>query len=561
MSKDTIYIDVEDDITAIIGKVKASKSKIVALVPPKRVGVLQSAVNLRLLARAAKQGSKKLVLISGNSALTALAASAGIPSARTLKSKPEMPEVANSSDDEGEDVIDGKELPVGDHARDGGPAEAAVAASPAIDSAIRASAVEESAAARSYPRPNTAKRSGIKVPNFDTFRKRLVAGVGALVILVGFLVWAIWFAPSAHIVVTARTIESSANPQVTISTDIATDAEEGTIKAVSQEIKREASTTFRATGSKEVGDKASGQVIFRNCHDQNPVSIPAGTGVSAGGNTYITKAAVTVPGGASSGWPPSCAPGVSDPVAVEAQDIGEEYDMDGGTLCVAGFDCSGASYLRATVSDAIDGGSRREVAVVTKSDIEKATERLRSENTEGMRQQLEERFGDDAVALEGTFKVDEEKVSSSPAQGAEVEDEDEEIRLTGTLVFTMLGVNKSEIGDFLDVYFEGELKEEENQRVYSNGADKANFIEVEAGEDGVYTATMTATARFGPQIDDSNVKAEARGKRYGDVQSAIEQISGVESVDVQFSPFWVRTVPNDENRITIEFNLDESSAE
>ena len=47
MNKDIIYIDVEDDITAIIGKIKASKEKIVALVPPKRIGVLQSAVNLR----------------------------------------------------------------------------------------------------------------------------------------------------------------------------------------------------------------------------------------------------------------------------------------------------------------------------------------------------------------------------------------------------------------------------------------------------------------------------------------------------------------------------------
>ena len=49
--KDIIYIDVEDDITAIIGKIKESKEKIIALVPPKRIGVLQSAVNLRLLAR------------------------------------------------------------------------------------------------------------------------------------------------------------------------------------------------------------------------------------------------------------------------------------------------------------------------------------------------------------------------------------------------------------------------------------------------------------------------------------------------------------------------------
>ena len=51
MNKDVIYIDVEDDITTIVGKIKASKEKIIALVPPSRVGVLQSAVNMRLLAR------------------------------------------------------------------------------------------------------------------------------------------------------------------------------------------------------------------------------------------------------------------------------------------------------------------------------------------------------------------------------------------------------------------------------------------------------------------------------------------------------------------------------
>ena len=79
MNKDVIYIDTEDDITAIIGKIKAANEKIVALVPPKRVGVLQSAVNLRLMQRAATQANKRLVLISNNSALRALAASAQLP--------------------------------------------------------------------------------------------------------------------------------------------------------------------------------------------------------------------------------------------------------------------------------------------------------------------------------------------------------------------------------------------------------------------------------------------------------------------------------------------------
>ena len=67
MNKDVIYIDVEDDITAIVGKVKASKERIIALVPPKRVGVLRSAVNMRLIARTAASVDKRVVLITGDS--------------------------------------------------------------------------------------------------------------------------------------------------------------------------------------------------------------------------------------------------------------------------------------------------------------------------------------------------------------------------------------------------------------------------------------------------------------------------------------------------------------
>ena len=117
MNKDVIYIDVEDDITAIIGKVKDAQSKIVALVPPKRIGVLQSSVNLQLLARAATQSNKRLVLISSNSALMALAAAAKLPGANNQQSKPELAQISALDIDDGEDVIDGVQLPVGELAR------------------------------------------------------------------------------------------------------------------------------------------------------------------------------------------------------------------------------------------------------------------------------------------------------------------------------------------------------------------------------------------------------------------------------------------------------------
>ena len=115
MQKDVIYIDVEDDITAIIGKVKAAQHKIVALVPPKRIGAIQSAVNLKLVHRAAETADKRLVIISNNAALIALAGSAGIPVSKNLQSKPELAEIPALELDEGDDVIDGAELPIGDH--------------------------------------------------------------------------------------------------------------------------------------------------------------------------------------------------------------------------------------------------------------------------------------------------------------------------------------------------------------------------------------------------------------------------------------------------------------
>ena len=117
MQKDVIYIDVEDDITAIIGKVKAAKEKVVALVPPKRIGVLQSAVNLRLLARTADLSNKHLVLITNNQALLALASSAKIPVAKNLQSKPEIADIPALQVDDDDDIIDGEQLPVGELAR------------------------------------------------------------------------------------------------------------------------------------------------------------------------------------------------------------------------------------------------------------------------------------------------------------------------------------------------------------------------------------------------------------------------------------------------------------
>src|SRR5947209_11713113 len=103
--KDTIYVDIDDEITGIIDKLKSSDGKIVALVLPKRATVFQSIVNMKLLKRAADDSKKHLVLITAEAGLLPLAGAAGVHVAKTLTSKPEIP-LAPQMSDETEDTIE-----------------------------------------------------------------------------------------------------------------------------------------------------------------------------------------------------------------------------------------------------------------------------------------------------------------------------------------------------------------------------------------------------------------------------------------------------------------------
>ena len=94
--KETIYVDIDDEITAIIDKVTSSKQEIVALVLPKRSAVLQSVVNMRLLKRGADDAGKKLVIVSSDSSVLPLAGLVGLHTAKNLQSKPEIPPGPNA---------------------------------------------------------------------------------------------------------------------------------------------------------------------------------------------------------------------------------------------------------------------------------------------------------------------------------------------------------------------------------------------------------------------------------------------------------------------------------
>lgn len=121
----------------------------------------------------------------------------------------------------------------------------------------------------------------------------------------------------------------------------------------------------------------------------------------------------------------------------------------------------------------------------------------------------------------------------------------------------MVGVQKSEVTNFLNQYFQSQLQGQANQHVYDNGLSSVSFTNITIGSNQSVSAQLTATGKIGPAINNDQVKKLAEGKHLGDIQSALSNIQGVESVDVKYWPFWVSTAPNDPNRITIQFKLND----
>ncbi|HEU0266788.1 MAG TPA: hypothetical protein VFQ70_04120 [Candidatus Saccharimonadaceae bacterium] len=548
MQKDIIYIDVDDDITAIIGKVKAAKEKIVALVPPKRIGVLQSAVNLRLLERAAGQQDKKLVLITSNKALSSLAAAAKIPVAKNLQSRPELGEIAALDVDDGDDLIDGAQLSVGEHAKQAAGAATATAAAADVisDSDLKNIDVDvpKASAPAAGAAPSPKVKGKPKVPNFSKFRKRLVLIGGGCVLLIIFLIWAIFFAGRATVYITAKTTDASVNDTVTLSPSATTDPSQKLLRDQSQQLQKNVSISFNATGTKNAGDTATGSVTFQECTGtpSTPGDVPSGTTITSSGNQYTTgqDASFTFDHVGS-----GCIVYTSNSVSVTAAAPGTAYNVSNGAFTVNG-DSSVSG------SGSVSGGTDKNVQIVTKSDVAQAMQKLTSQNTDSIKSQLESQFGKNVKVIGDTFKADTSAVKPNPAVDGEADSGTG--TLSGTVTYTMLGVAESEINTYLNGYFNDQLQGQSDQRIYNNGAANANFSNTSMGS--TVTSQLTADGKIGPKIDDNTVKKLAEGKRLGDIQSALKPIQGVSNVDVKYWPFWVSKAPNNPNRISVVFKVD-----
>ncbi|HXH04929.1 MAG TPA: baseplate J/gp47 family protein, partial [Candidatus Nitrosotenuis sp.] len=333
----------------------------------------------------------------------------------------------------------------------------------------------------------------------------------------------------------------SISKPLNLSAGATLDADEGTTPVIIKEIQKTNSIDFPATGKKDVGEKAKGTISLSNTTESDPVFVAAGSRfTTATGLEFVSDSDVTVPGAKFVGG--IAKPAGAASVSATASEIGEAYNVGPQSLV------SNDITIAARFDQATSGGSKRQVIVVSSADIEKAKEQLKAQDANAIKAELKAEFDSTTVSIDESFTVTAAEPVVSPA----VDQEASSGKLTAETKYLILGIAKDNLRKILEADINAQLEGLPNQKIYDSGVNKVRFNDFAANDGGAYSVELEATGYVGPNIDAKSLAEQASGKRSGEIQAQVQSIDGVESVDVNFSPFWVTSAPK-ADKITVKF--------
>ena len=577
-----VYLDVDDEITSAAARLRAAGEREVALVLPYGSRLATSRINFRLLAREAQARERALVIVAGDAATRALAASAGLPVHATVGDFEATVAGGDGAVDarsraaEDEDGIPpGTGASGGIGAADGEAADSTAAATATArrGSARRTEAraedleatvvgapvpgrAEPARAARAdaiieAPSPGSPRGRSIKVvgPRRGFSRPAMLAGLAALlaVVLVGGVA-AYVFLPSATITVTPRvdpvvpvSFEVRADPAV-----VTPDPDAGTVPAERVTIPVGVNGTFPATGKRIEETRASGVVRFTSENTFVPVTIPAGTRVSTqSGVAFSTRESVTVERASFITGPTSAT------VAVDAQVPGPGGNVAAGTITELSGDIS-QFLISVTNPDATSGGTRNEFPRVEQADVDGAVTEL----TAQLETQFAERLADPSTTPSGRTLFPGTAALGAPTPSVDPA--------------TLVG---QEVASFdLGMTAEGAVTVVDEAPLEALAADRIRdavdpgyrlieaSIEIDPGDPFVegeaVVFPLSARASQVAVLDRDELLAAIKGRPVHQARAILEEYGRVE---VTVWPDWVTTIPTLDARLSLE--IDEVGAD
>lgn len=538
-----IYLGFDEEILSLLQKIRKTGSEDVILVIPRGARILKNLTNLKLLREQAVKLKKtvkiatadehgKLLIQRAGLALTAaipnvsphLLASAARESSSTTR--PRMGDIVSHRHQKTEMSPQQEEKPLSDK-----------------DLSNLFKADQKTTNAIVLPqKKETRFRFPSKIIGF-------AAVLAAIAVILGVL--AFYQLPKAEISVKPRS-----EPMIRDGIEVLVDSQINAVdeqaqsipgKKVSQEFSE--TKTYPVNGTKNVGEKASGFVTIYNFSNTTLILKKATTRLQgSNGKVYyflqdVGSIRPTVRVGSGAEINPQT---LIDPVPIVAAEAGEDSNVAAGTRFEIINEVFGhkPDVLYAINSNPVSGGSTNTVKMLSDADVNFAREDLLKTVLEKYRTQIASQFSTTSRLEDNAFKFQVAEETLSNPVGTEVQNFSmtQKIRINALLYDTedLRGLIVNKIVRLLP----------ENKYLLPESEQKLSgqFISLDLGVgSGTLKAHFESTVRY--TLNPSFLVKSILKKSPSDAKDILLSRPEIEDVNIQLTPFWVKTVPAFENKV------------
>ena len=536
---EVIYLEPDEEITSAIDKIKNTKAVKLGLVVPREATLLQSVVNLRLLAREAESLGKVIAIVTSDKIGRNLAAQVGLAVYNSIEEqKPAfLPPPPKPSSEEiieidlAEKPIEKEESPPGvkvHHFQDKSVLWRKNAA-PVFKPKVSAGGETKIAAA--------------KVKDLAKVRKIIWPIIAILVVLLGIASYLLLPKATIKVYVSAEDLKKTL--PVLVSSQVKDSSlEQSMVAGELIEVTKEQKDNFSTTGKKNVGGKATGTLTVYNSWDSNSHSFDSRTKFSSSSKTFLATAGFTIPG--SSVREGNLVPG-STSMKIEAENPGEEYNVKAGRFTILGLPAAEQEKIYGTSANDLTGGFSKQVQVVSGQDYDNAKKKLTDELASQAEQEFSEKTKDKKV-IDKAIVIPDPEVTTT----ANIDQEAKDFQMNVKYKIEALVFNFSDFKDFLTNLLAKQVPSDK-MVVIPKDEDIGLIVDKTTYDKGEMNLTVNVDAKIANKISAERIKKAVLGKKSAEAEQYIKNQEGVSRVEVIMRPsWWFLKIPNIERNVNVQ---------
>lgn len=379
------------------------------------------------------------------------------------------------------------------------------------------------------------KREGkISIKSKFIYLILIILVFGAIAVLV---LW--WFVQTAKVTIYVTPKRSEENIQMTFSTNNQLSDISETIPAEALTANISGEKTKPTTGTKLVGDKASGTVQIANGNSA-AINLSAGTVItSSGGYKFVLSSEASVSGQILPGSPGTAT------VNVSAYDIGAEYNLAKGE--VFGVGNYSKALVAATSTEDFTGGSSQEISAVSKEDQTGLEKDLIDELKINARSEIASKVTDDKYFIDDLAELN----IINENFDHKVSEEASTLKLSLEVGVVGLVADRNTLLEYAR-----NLLQDKAPDGYSLSNDQIDYKFTYVNkEDDKYKYDSIVGGNFLPEIDKEQIKKVVQGKTSGAATNYLNSIPGFDHADVSLKikfPEFLKTIPRITKNITVD---------